>query len=94
MGCAITSRELYGGLFTFIVCQYLPTGNVDGFFLSNVMQLRFGGKMNTGKNRKNHRDFLDEFTVKSCNLSIIHGEISAFHRKLLKDCSFFCREFT
>eukprot|EP00111_Clytia_hemisphaerica_P004665 TCONS_00013400-protein len=41
VGCAITSRELYGGLFTFIVCQYLPSGNVNGFFLSNVMQLRF-----------------------------------------------------
>ena len=31
---------------------------------------------------------MGEFAVKSCNLSLTYGEISAFHYELLKDCSF------
>ena len=37
---------------------------------------------------KKSQKVMGEFAVKSCNLSLIYGEISAFHRELLKNCSF------
>ena len=43
VGCGIVSRDIYEGLMTFIVCRYFSAGNVAGFFLSNVMELRLGG---------------------------------------------------
>ena len=44
----------------------------------------FAGK----KSKKSDCEFFCEFTVKSCNISKIHGKKLKFHHKLVKDCIF------
>ncbi|XP_065647480.1 uncharacterized protein LOC100213672 isoform X2 [Hydra vulgaris] len=39
VGCGRVTKEEYGGLMTYIVCNYTPKGNIYGLFKVNVLPL-------------------------------------------------------
>jgi len=41
-GCGYASTEIYGGLMTYIVCQYQPGGNLQGLYIYNVLPPKDG----------------------------------------------------
>ena len=43
VGCGRVTKEEYGGLMTYIVCNYGPKGNVPGLFNKNVLPLTNNG---------------------------------------------------
>lgn len=43
VGCGFATADIYKGMMTYIVCQYLPRSDEGGLFMSNVL-IKTGGK--------------------------------------------------